>query len=122
MNPGNRYDMHFDFDPKILLSPVSSDIQLNLYRILQEQLKNIVKYAKATSIKVALSLGEDAIRMHIEDDGVGFDTTCVKKGIGLINLQRRAELFSGTFSLITSPGQGCCILIELPFSTAEPLK
>jgi glucose-6-phosphate-specific signal transduction histidine kinase len=54
MNPDDRYEIQFDFDQRITSELVSPDIQLKLYRILQEQLKNIVKYANASSIKVGL--------------------------------------------------------------------
>jgi PAS domain S-box-containing protein len=119
MNPDGRYDIEVDFDQKIVSESVSPDIQLNLYRILQEQLKNIVKYAKASSIKVGLSLHNDVIRMYIIDNGVGFDIARVKKGIGLINIQRRAELFCGKFSINTSPGKGCQLFIELRISAND---
>ena len=114
MNPDDRYEIQFEFDQKITSELVSSDIQLNLYRILQEQLKNIVKYANASSIKVGLSLDNHVIGMYIIDNGVGFDIDKVKKGIGLVNIQRRAELFCGKFSIDTSPGKGCRLFIELP--------
>jgi PAS domain S-box-containing protein len=114
MNPDNKSAVGFTFDPKIVLKMVSRDIQLNLYRILQEQLKNIVKYAKATNIQVELCLQNDMIRMQIMDNGVGFDKDKVKKGIGFINMQRRAESFSGKFSFETSLGKGCTVFIELP--------
>jgi signal transduction histidine kinase len=48
------------------------------------------------------------------DNGVGFDRDKVKKGIGFINMQRRAESFSGKFSFETSLGKGCTVFIELP--------
>jgi PAS domain S-box-containing protein len=114
MNPDNRYEIQFEFDERITSALISPDIQLNLYRILQEQLKNIVKYAHASSIKVGLALRNNAIEMHILDNGVGFDPGKVKKGIGLMNMQRRTELFWGKFSINTSPGKGCCLFIELP--------
>jgi len=114
MNPDDRYDIHFEFDQTIVSELVSPDIQLNLYRILQEQLKNIVKYANASSIKIGLSLDNHVIRMYIIDNGVGFDPGKLKKGIGLVNIQRRAELFWGKFSIDASPGKGCRLFIELP--------
>jgi PAS domain S-box-containing protein len=114
MNPDDRYEIQLEFDPKITSASVSPDIQLNLYRILQEQLKNIVKYASASRINVGLLLRNDAIGMHIIDDGVGFDPEKIKKGIGLLNMQRRTELFLGKFSIRTSPGNGCRLFIELP--------
>jgi PAS domain S-box-containing protein len=119
MNPGDRYEIDFEFDQNINSGLVSSDIQLNLYRILQEQLKNIVKYANASVIKVGLSLERHVIRMHIIDNGIGFDPAKVKKGIGLVNMQRRAELFGGKFSMDTAPGKGCRLFIELPVLTND---
>jgi PAS domain S-box-containing protein len=116
MNPNNKFAIDFKFDQRIALKLVSRDIQLNLYRILQEQLKNIVKYANATNINVELCLHEDMIRMQIMDNGLGFDNDKVKKGIGFFNMQRRAESFSGKFSFETSPGNGCALSIELPVS------
>jgi len=114
MNPDDRLEIQFEFDQMITSELVPSDIQLNLYRILQEQLKNIVKYAKASSIKVGLSLDNHVIRMYIIDNGAGFDIGKAKKGIGLVNIQRRAELFGGKFSIDASPGKGCRLFIELP--------
>jgi len=114
MNPDNKFAIDFTFDQRIALTPVSRDIQLNLYRILQEQLKNIVKYAKATNILVELLLHDDMIQMKIMDNGEGFDNNKVKKGIGFVNMRRRAESFSGKFSFETSPGNGCAVFIELP--------
>ena len=119
MNPGDRYEIDFEFDQNINSGLVSSDIQLNLYRILQEQLKNIVKYANASVIKVGLSLERLVIRMYVMDNGIGFDPGKVKKGIGLVNIQRRAELFGGKFSMDTAPGKGCRLFIELPVLTND---
>jgi signal transduction histidine kinase len=57
--------------------------------------------------------------MHIMDNGIGFDPGKVKKGIGLVNIQRRAELFGGKFSMDTAPGKGCRLFIELPVLTND---
>jgi signal transduction histidine kinase len=95
---------------------------LNLYRILQEQLKNIIKYAEATSIQLEILLYDDMIRMQITDNGVGFEKGKVNKGIGTLNMQRRAELFSGKFSIEAAPGKGCSVLVELPLSPNDVRK
>jgi signal transduction histidine kinase len=50
----------------------------------------------------------------VQDNGVGFDVTSIKKGIGIANMRRRVELFSGKFSIQSSVGAGCRILIEVP--------
>ena len=93
---------------------IIGDIQLNLYRILQEQLNNILKYSKANSIEVSLLLVDNSIQLRIYDNGVGFDTKVNRKGIGLNNIKKRAELFSGNFYVKSSPGNGCEINVEIP--------
>ena len=93
---------------------IIGDIQLNLYRILQEQLNNILKYSKANSIEVSLLLVDNSIQLKIYDNGVGFDTKVNRKGIGLNNIKKRAELFSGNFYVKSSPGNGCEINVEIP--------
>ena len=109
----HEVSMHFElvgFDEKL-----NSEIQLNLYRILQEQLRNIIKYAKATKIKVALKTEEDILKFIISDNGIGFNYEITKKGIGLANIRRRAELFSGSMQIETSPGNGCTLIVRIPF-------
>ena len=86
---------------------------------MQEQLRNILKYAQATSIKVHGFTSNNDLHLTIEDNGVGFDIASVKKGIGLANMKRRAELFSGKFTIISSLGNGCKIAIEIPIKDIE---
>jgi signal transduction histidine kinase len=50
----------------------------------------------------------------ISDDGIGFDVKKSKKGIGLANIQRRVEMFAGTFQIETAPGKGCRMEIAIP--------
>ena len=90
------------------------DIKLSLYRIAQEQLHNTAKYAKATSILVCLEQRDSNIILRIEDDGVGFDTTTHKKGIGICNIMNRVEAYNGDVKLISSPGHGCQVKITIP--------
>ncbi|RYF90938.1 MAG: response regulator [Chitinophagaceae bacterium] len=86
----------------------NQDVHLNVYRILQEQLRNILKYAKANSITVDVLIEEQNLKLLISDDGVGFDQSQpIKAGIGMANMQRRAELFGGHFEIRSAPGQGC---------------
>lgn len=92
---------------------IQTDIQLNLFRILQEQLNNIIKYAKAKKVVVQLTAVENKARLFIADDGVGFDPSTAKSGIGLENIRRRAKLFNGSVSILSAPGKGCQVLVEL---------
>ncbi|MBK8497208.1 MAG: ATP-binding protein [Chitinophagaceae bacterium] len=73
---------------------VDSDMQINLYRIVQEQLNNIVKHAGADKVKIKLWITQKLIKLSIADNGKGFDPDSLKDGIGLENIKRRAEMFS----------------------------
>ena len=113
-NVAKKYTMWMHFDKEAKLYPIKRDIQLNLYRILQEQLRNILKYAKAKRIEVEVLIRNGKLYMTINDDGIGFDVDTVKGGIGIANMKRRTELFSGKLEIISSPGKGCKIIVEIP--------
>lgn len=114
MNPDRNLKILFEYDSCLLTQFINPDIKLNIYRILQEQLKNIHKYSKATEISIELGLKDNQIHLKITDNGIGFDSNKIKPGIGLMNIKKRAELFSGKFTLETAPQKGCSITIEIP--------
>ena len=110
-----EYRIKLNFGDSLLKQNLSLELKLNLYRIMQEQLKNIVKYAKASQIDVEVSLCQNQIlKMRIADNGIGFNLDKVKHGIGLSNMKRRAELSDGELSLNTSSGNGTEIIVTIP--------
>lgn len=113
-NIEDKYYISICFDNIAKNYPINKEIQLNLYRILQEQLRNIIKYAKATTISIDVLIYNGRLKMRIADNGIGFDVNQVMKGIGLANMRRRAELFSGKLHINSSPDNGCEILITIP--------
>jgi PAS domain S-box-containing protein len=113
-NIENKYKVSLFFDPSIEQLNIDHDLQLNLYRILQEQLRNIIKYSRCKKIEVDVLISNNRIKMRVFDDGVGFDMEKVKGGIGISNMKRRAELFRGEFSIFSSPGNGCELIIVIP--------
>ncbi|MEO5681721.1 MAG: PAS domain-containing protein [Chitinophagaceae bacterium] len=113
INVDGKFNIDFRFDEYINNS-VSNDVQINLYRILQEQVKNISTYSGADTIEIWVTRTSRMIRMRTFDNGRGFDTRKTKKGIGLSNMQRRVESFAGKFVLATQPGKGCEIIVEIP--------
>jgi signal transduction histidine kinase len=88
--------------------------KITLYRILQEQIKNIIKHSKARRIKVLLKTEDKNIQLCIEDDGIGFDTSQKRNGIGLTNIYDRIRLYHGSVNLITAAGEGCLLTIKIP--------
>lgn len=88
--------------------------KLMLYRIIQEQLNNIIKYAKASHVVIRIEERETYTSLLIKDDGVGFDASKISKGIGLRNISSRLEMESGTMEVATEPNKGCTLFITIP--------
>jgi signal transduction histidine kinase len=93
---------------------LSNDLQLNLYRIAQEQLRNIIRHAKASSIQIKLYIERGFLKMEISDNGIGLDESTIKKGIGLANIKRRIELFNGEMQIISAKNNGCNLIAIIP--------
>ncbi|MEO6849464.1 MAG: ATP-binding protein, partial [Mucilaginibacter sp.] len=119
-NIEGKYEISLYFHKNFERAGIEQDLQLNLYRILQEQLRNIMKYAKGSSIEVDVIATKKKLRMRISDNGVGFDINTAKGGIGLSNMKRRVELFSGRFEIYTAPGKGTEIMIDIPLNGDAP--
>ena len=93
---------------------VSAEIKETLYRIVQEQLNNIEKYADASEVVVQILTYPDHVAFVIRDNGAGFDLNKKTTGIGLTNIFNRVESFNGSVKIITAPGDGCTLLVEVP--------
>lgn len=93
-------------------------IELGLYRIAQELLSNVFKYANATVANVQLIRHPDSIILMVEDDGVGFDRRQLRQltlhGIGLQNIRTRVRSLGGSFTLESQPGEGVLATVEIP--------
>ncbi len=113
-NVDEQYKIRIEFDDVFKKTPTKQDFQINLYRIVQEQLKNIFKYAEATIIEVVGTVKGGKLQMEIIDNGLGFDTTKMVRGIGIANMKRRTELFLGKFYIQSEPKKGCKVIIEVP--------
>lgn len=116
-NLNNRFTISFNFD--MACSQDNADLQINLYRILQEQIKNIARYSEADKIEISVKQERNHVKMRIYDNGKGFNIKAAKKGIGLNNIKRRAESFAGKFILNSADGKGCELLLELPLNKAS---
>jgi signal transduction histidine kinase len=101
-------------DESIQWDKVSNAIKINLYRILQESLQNINKYANAQHISVEFKNDNGFILLTITDDGIGFDVNTKKKGIGLQNMQSRVDECEGTFDVKSKKGKGTTTLVSVP--------
>jgi PAS domain S-box-containing protein len=114
--------LHIEFDHaayKIKL--LQQNQKLTLFRIVQEQLNNIVKHSKASNVIITLKNDGKMVTLQIKDNGQGFDINKIRKGIGFINIKNRAELFGGTAQVISQPGEGCLVSVNFPHVTILPV-
>jgi len=93
---------------------VNDKFKMNVFRIFQEQLNNILKHAKATQVRITLSQTQTTIMLSIADNGVGFDTDQKRKGIGIANIKNRATSYSGIADFVSQPGKGCVLTVTFP--------
>lgn len=111
--PSNNFIQLF-IDDNYNEQTVEKNKELMIYRIIQEQLNNILKYAKASNVKITVKKKSEQLYISVSDDGVGFDVNETGKGIGLKNISNRVGLYSGNMNIITAPGEGCTLEVYFP--------
>ncbi len=103
----------------------ASSLELLVFRIFQEAMINVTKYAEATRVQVRLALEERAIVLEIGDDGRGFDAPgyfrapSPSAGLGLIGMRERVAHFGGIFRVTSRPGSGTRIFVSVPADSLE---
>ncbi len=108
--------LHFDFFcENFYEEDIHYEFKLSIYRIVQEQMNNILKHAKAKEVVIEL-YRDEVIRLSVNDNGVGFDTKKKRKGIGIHNIQTRVGLYGGQINIHSEPGKGCQLRIEFPIT------
>jgi PAS domain S-box-containing protein len=92
-------------------SKLDYGLKLTIYRIVQEQVNNILKYADASKMGISIKKHANKLILTIFDNGKGFDPQVKRKGIGLNNIINRADVFNGKVDIQTAPGQGCMVRV-----------
>lgn len=114
INASGKIKIKFVHDAECdLLSPGKKTI---LFRILQEQIKNIINYSKAEETIITLECKKDKAQLTIKDNGIGFDAAHTRSGAGLANIYDRANFYNGSVDLVTAPGKGCTLTVKIPVS------
>ncbi|MDX1407024.1 MAG: sensor histidine kinase, partial [Saprospiraceae bacterium] len=89
-------------------------ISLNIFRIVQELLTNSLKHAQASQILVQLIQKDDELMVMVEDDGIGYDSSAVKQGMGTENIASRVNFLKGDLSIHSVIGEGTSTLVNIP--------
>jgi len=93
-----------------------------LYRVIQEQLNNIIKYANAKNIEISLATTTSNMILQVVDDGIGFDISKKTSGIGLKNINNRVTFYNGTMNIFSPETGGCRLEITIPLNNCCQLQ
>jgi two-component system sensor histidine kinase UhpB len=98
---------------------IPADIEIALYRIVQEALNNVAKHAHATTVAIALRRSGSEYEMSVTDDGVGFRTAGLgvqssRPGLGMVTMRERAQAVGGRFEVMPLPGNGTRLTVRVP--------
>jgi two-component system sensor histidine kinase UhpB len=113
----SRVDIEVGIQGETLRPRLADEVETALFRIAQEALNNVLKHARATQATIAVEEGDRLVRMTIRDDGVGFaPSTSPGAGEhwGLLIMRERAEAAGGTCHIVSHPGEGTQVVVEVP--------
>ena len=116
---GEQQKVEIDFQTGDLPTPLSADISLCLFRVLQEALHNSAKHSGVRHFEVLLRGTSDEIHLTVKDSGKGFDREAAKtsQGLGLISMEERLKLVKGTLLIEAQPKHGTTIHARVPLSS-----
>ncbi|MBC8234391.1 PAS domain S-box protein [bacterium] len=115
---GIQFHLEEDGQP----TPMDEEVRIILFRTMRELLVNIIKHAKASNIKINICRDGDNIRINIEDDGVGFDTSKINYnlgkggGFGLFNIREQLSYLGGQIDIQSEPDRGTQVTLVAPLS------
>ncbi|MDO5981161.1 tetratricopeptide repeat-containing sensor histidine kinase [Flavivirga spongiicola] len=118
---GNQSSLHpfqYKINQKgtIFWEAITDYIKVNLYRVIQEAIQNVIKHAKATTLTVDFSLNSNELHLDIRDNGIGFNSNQKHEGIGLLNIASRVSKLKGTFNMKSEIKKGTILAIKIPLS------
>ena len=119
INLSGKLNIVFKFSAADKKTHLKSEDKIAIYRIVQEQLNNVIKHAHAKNVMVDLVIKSSKVYLLVEDDGAGFNPKKINKGIGLKNTHHRVEYYHGTIVIETAKNKGCKTSIVLNIS---PIK
>jgi len=117
-----RHEIAAELSHAGMSSRLGPDTEAAAYRIIQEALNNVAKHAKAAECHVHLARQQDALKIVVEDNGIGFDASAPRsadrRGLGLVSIRERAAHLNGSVAIESVHGRGTRIVVELPVRRA----
>jgi signal transduction histidine kinase/streptogramin lyase len=111
---GIRVDFALPDEGEIESLVLPPDHKRQVYLVFKESMTNVVRHAGARNVRVTLEAGRSLLTLTIEDDGSGFDSEASHAGLGIASLRRRAEQLRGRLEILSAPGRGVKVRLEVP--------
>ena len=108
--------INHSFFPEVKLNNLPNDIKIELYRIIQELMNNIIKHAQASQVDIQITERDESVNLMVEDNGVGYDTQSSSHGIGIKNIRSRVKSLKGSFNMESSAGNWTLANVEIPLA------
>lgn len=115
-----QHGMVCEFHDDGLPKPVGHEVRLVLFQAARELLVNVAKHAHARSCRISMTDGDGKVRVAVQDDGVGFDTSVLGKGggkdnaFGLFSIRERLSHLGGKVEIMSEPGKGTTVRLSAP--------
>lgn len=90
-----------------------------IFRVIQESLTNVARHAQASRVDIHLECSAEHVLIEVRDNGRGFDSKQLsKRTLGMLGMRERGYMLGGTVTVDSSPGQGVCVQVKIPFQMA----
>jgi signal transduction histidine kinase len=106
--------LHIDVINVDVYHYINNTIEIQVFRVIQELLTNVIKQANASEVNIQFSKDENMLVVMVEDNGRGFDINETVLGYGLSNIEKRVEKINGNINIDSSLGNGTTIILNIP--------
>ncbi|RZM16112.1 MAG: PAS domain S-box protein, partial [Pedobacter sp.] len=113
-----RSEIETNFVSNLSNFAASPEVATGIFRVYQESLTNVMRHAQASKVEASLNIADDSLELVITDNGKGFliETISNKRTLGLLGMKERVNLMGGTYEIISAPGHGTSVKINVPLS------
>ena len=108
---------HLELPPPEEEIKIGANLRRELFLIFKEGINNTVKHSGCSEAAVRMAIQEGVLRLEVRDNGRGFDSSRSSEGHGLTSLRRRASALGGTLAIVSAPGAGTAVTLDLPLPT-----
>jgi signal transduction histidine kinase/ligand-binding sensor domain-containing protein len=108
---------HLELPPPEIEIKMGANLRRELFLIFKEGINNMVKHSGCSEAAVRMAIQEGVLRLEVRDNGRGFDSSRSSEGHGLTSLRRRASALGGTLAIVSAPGAGTAVTLDLPLPT-----